>query len=307
MTTIVALILQLVLVLLLSPLTIGLVRWFKARLQGRLGAPPWIVYTALLTTLKKQHVISENVSWVFRFVPFAVLGMAAFLVLSLPLLFSNGGLPQIDLFILAGVLSLGSVFLVFGGLDAGTAFGGMGASREMTIAALVEPVALITFSAFAVVAGSSSIQDVFGNGMSVFSHPALVLSFAALVLVALAENARYPVDNPATHLELTMVHEAMLLEYSGPYLAMLEYASSIKLTVFLVLLGNLIWVKPSAALAPEAIGLAAAGILSTLIVGSFALALLESSIAKMRFFRLQEYMSVAFFLSLSGFILVFLL
>ena len=307
MTTIVALILQLVLVLLLSPLTIGLVRWFKARLQGRLGAPPWIVYTALLTTLKKQHVISENVSWVFRFVPFAVLGMAAFLVLSLPLLFSNGGLPQIDLFILAGVLSLGSVFLVFGGLDAGTAFGGMGASREMTIAALVEPVALITFSAFAVVAGSSSIQDVFGNGMSVFSHPALVLSFAALVLVALAENARYPVDNPATHLELTMVHEAMLLEYSGPYLAMLEYASSIKLTVFLVLLGTLIWVKPSAALAPEAIGLAAAGILSTLIVGSFALALLESSIAKMRFFRLQEYMSVAFFLSLSGFILVFLL
>ena len=307
MTTIVALSIQAILVLILSPLSIGLVRWFKARLQGRRGAPPWLVYTALLTTLKKQNVMSESASWIFRFVPFVVLGMAVFLVISLPLLFLNGGLPQIDLFVLAGVLSLGSVFLVLGGLDAATAFGGMGASREMTIAALIEPVALVAFSAFAVVAGSSSVQDIFGNGMSVFSHPALVLSFAALILVALAENARYPVDNPATHLELTMVHEAMVLEYSGPYLALLEYASSIKLTVFLVLLGNLVWVKPSVSLDFGTVGLAVAGVLLTLIVGSAALALLESSIAKMRFFRLQEYMSVAFFLALSGFILVFLL
>jgi len=307
MTTIVALSIQAILVLILSPLSIGLVRWFKARLQGRRGAPPWLVYTALLTTLKKQNVMSESASWIFRFVPFVVLGMAVFLVISLPLLFLNGGLPQIDLFVLAGVLSLGSVFLVLGGLDAATAFGGMGASREMTIAALIEPVALVAFSAFAVVAGSSSVQDIFGNGMSIFSHPALVLSFAALILVALAENARYPVDNPATHLELTMVHEAMVLEYSGPYLALLEYASSIKLTVFLVLLGNLVWVKPSVSLDFGTVGLAVAGVLLTLIVGSAALALLESSIAKMRFFRLQEYMSVAFFLALSGFILVFLL
>ncbi len=307
MTMIAALFIQAILVFLLSPLTIGLVRWFKARLQGRRGAPPWLVYTALLTTLKKQQVISESASFVFRFVPFAVLGTAVFLGISLPLLFSNGGLSHVDLFVLAGVLSLGSVFLVFGGLDAATAFGGMGASREMTIAALIEPVALVAFSAFAVVAGSSSVQDIFGNGTSVFSHPALVLSFVALVLVALAENARYPVDNPATHLELTMVHEAMILEYSGPYLALLEYASSIKLTVFLLLLGNLVWVKPSATLALGTIGLAVLGVLVTLIVGSFALAFLESSIAKMRFFRLQEYMSVAFFLSLAGFILVFLL
>src|SRR3990167_3723561 len=119
MTTIVALSIQAILVLILSPLSIGLVRWFKARLQGRRGAPPWLVYTALLTTLKKQNVMSESASWIFRFVP------SVFLVFALPLLFLNGGLPQIDLFVLAGVLSLGFVFLVLGGLDAATAFGGM--------------------------------------------------------------------------------------------------------------------------------------------------------------------------------------
>lgn len=284
-------IIQWIVVLALAPFVTGLVRWFKARLQGRHGAAPWLVYVALLTTLKKENVISESRSWVFRCVPFVVLGTAFFLSLALPLLFPNGGLPQVDLFVLAGVLALGSVFLVLGGLDAATAFGGMGASREMTLAALIEPTVLVTFAAFASVAGSSSLQDVFGNGITAISHPALLLSFAALVLVTLAENARYPVDNPATHLELTMVHEAMVLEYSGPYLAMLEYASSIKLTVFLLILGNLV----------------GASALMTVVVGSFALAFLESSIAKMRFFRMQEYMSIAFFLALAGLILIFIL
>jgi len=286
-----AIFIQGIVVLALAPLVTGLVRWFKARLQGRHGAAPWLVYFALLTTLKKENVISESRSWVFRCVPFVVLGIALFLSLALPLVFPSGGIPQVDLFVLAGVLALSSVFLVLGGLDAATAFGGMGASREMTIAALIEPTVLITFAAFASVAGSSSLQDVFGNGITAISHPALLLSFAALVFVVLAENARYPVDNPATHLELTMVHEAMVLEYSGPYLAMLEYASSIKLTVFLLILGNLV----------------GAGIFATVIIGSFALALFESTIAKMRFFRMQEYMSIAFFLALAGLILIFII
>ncbi|MCR4313941.1 MAG: NADH-quinone oxidoreductase subunit H [Candidatus Uhrbacteria bacterium] len=291
MSSMTLIIIQGIVVLALAPFVTGLVRWFKARLQGRHGAAPWLVYFALLTTLKKENVISESRSWVFRCVPFVVLGTALFLSVVLPLLFPNGGIPQVDLFVLAGVLALGSVFLVLGGLDAATAFGGMGASREMALAALIEPTVLVTFAAFASVAGSSSIQDIFGNGLTAISHPALLLSFAALVLVTLAENARYPVDNPATHLELTMVHEAMVLEYSGPYLALLEYASSIKLTVFLLILGNL----------------AGASAIVTVVVGSFALALLESTIAKMRFFRMQEYMSIAFFLALAGLILIFIL
>ena len=303
MITALTLLIQVVLVLLIAPLVTGLVRWFKARLQGRQGASPFLVYYALLTTLKKEHVISASRSWMFRLVPFMVLGVAVFLALSLPLLFSDSGISQVDLFVLAGVLALSSVFLVFGGLDAATAFGGMGASREMTLAALIEPAVLTTFAAFATVAGSASVQDLFGQGMTAISHPALLLSFAALILITLAENARYPVDNPATHLELTMVHEAMILEYSGPYLAMLEYASSIKLTVFLLILGNLVWVKPDLAFDPTTVGLVGAGVVATVIVGSFALALMESSTAKMRFFRMQEYMSIAFFLALSGLIL----
>lgn len=303
MTTLFAILAQVVIVLAVAPFVTGLVRWFKARLQGRKGAAPWLVYVALLTTLKKEHVISPSRSWVFRLVPFVVLGTMVFLAVSLPLLFSDGGIRQIDFFVLAGVLALGSVFLVLGGIDAATAFGGMGASREMAIAALVEPVALTTFAAFAVAAGSASVQAMFGSGLSVVTHPWLLLSFAALVFVALAENARYPVDNPATHLELTMVHEAMLLEYSGPYLAMLEYASSVKLTVFLLVLGNLVWVKPSVLMDPTVLGYAGAGVLVTAVAGAFLVALLESSMAKMRFFRMQEYMSVAFALALAGLIL----
>jgi formate hydrogenlyase subunit 4 len=294
---------QLIVVLLVAPFVIGLVRWFKARFQARQGASPFLVYFTLLTTLKKENVISPSRSWVFRIVPFVVLGIAVFLASVLPLIFRDGGVSEVDLFVLAGVLALSSVFLVFGGMDAATAFGGMGASREMTLAALVEPAVLTTLTAFAVVAGSASVQDLFGGEISVTSHPALWLSFIALVLITLAENARYPVDNPATHLELTMVHEAMVLEYSGPYLAMLEYAASIKLTVFLLILGNLVWIKPLAAIDPTTMGMATLGVALTVIVGSFGLALLESSIAKMRFFRMQEYMSIAFFFALAGLIL----
>lgn len=303
MITVITLIVQVLLILLIAPFVTGLVRWFKARFQGRQGASPLLVYYALLTTLKKEQVISASRSWMFRLVPFMVLGMAVFLAVSLPLVFSDSGLSQIDLFVLAGVLTLSSVFLVFGGLDAATAFGGMGASREMTLAALVEPAVLTTFAGFATVAGSASVQDMFGQGITALSHPALLLSFAALALITLAENARYPVDNPATHLELTMVHEAMVLEYSGPYLAMLEYASSLKLTTFLLIMGNLVWVKPVTGWDLTTIGIAGLGVLASVIVGSFVLALLESSIAKMRFFRMQEYMSIAFFLALSGLIL----
>lgn len=295
---------QVVVVLALAPFVTGLVRWFKARFQGRKGAVPWLVYVTLLTMLKKEHVISPSRSWMFRLVPFVVLGTVVFLTVSLPLLFSNSGIQQVDFFVLAGVLALSSVFLVFGGMDAATAFGGMGASREMALAALIEPAVLTTFAAFATAAGSSSIQEMFSGGMSLAVHPALLLSFVALILVALSENARYPVDNPATHLELTMVHEAMVLEYSGPYLAMLEFASSVKLTVFLLLLGNLLWVRPEISMDSTILGSAGAQVLTTIVVGAFLIALLESSIAKMRFFRMQEYMSIAFVLALSGLILI---
>ncbi len=299
--------LQLVIVLLVAPYSVGLVRWFKARFQGRKGANPILIYYMLATLLRKQMVISKTTSWVFRLVPFVVLTSSVFLVVVLPLV-SQGGLFAMlsDFVMVAGVLALGAVFLVLGGLDSSSAFGGMGSSREMTISSLIEPAVIVTFGTFALVSEHSTLDGMLGAGGSgLIAQPYLFLSLAALFMILFAENARYPVDNPATHLELTMVHEAMILEYSGPYLALLEYASALKLTVFLLLIANLIF--PFYLLTPGSefltLGTVIASTIGKLIVMAFVLALWESLIAKMRFYRMQEYISAAFFIGFAGLVL----
>ena len=301
-------VIQFVVVLLLSPLSVGVVRWIKARLQGRQGASPFLPYVTLLTLMRKEMVISNSTSWVFRLAPFVVLATALFFVFILPLVTVGGaGASMSHLVVVAGVLALGALFLVFGGLESASAFGGMGASREMTIASLLEPVIIMAFGAFAIVAGSPLIDRMVGmGGPGLLSHPGLILSFLALLLVALAENARYPVDNPATHLELTMVHEAMVLEYSGPYLALLEYASAIKLTLFSLLVANFLFPMSLISSASGIAGVIIALLLTItkLFVVMTLLGLLENAIAKMRFYRIQEFISGAFFLGLGGMILV---
>jgi len=299
---------QTVVILAIAPFSLGLVRSVKARLQGRQGASPFLPYISFATLLRKEMVISKSTSWVFRFVPFMVLAATLFLVLVLPLLTLGGFFsPFGDFVLVAAVLIIGSVFLVLGGLDVASAFGGMGSSREMTLAAMMEPVMITTFAAFALVSEKTVISDMIPSiaGMQLFTHPFLILSVLSLLFLALAENARYPVDNPATHLELTMVHEAMILEYSGPYLAMLEYASSLKLTVFSLLIANLI--VPFSLLTVASGGMALLLVLiSTVLkisIMMILLAILESSMAKMRFYRMQEYASGAFFLALGGLIL----
>jgi formate hydrogenlyase subunit 4/hydrogenase-4 membrane subunit HyfE len=295
--------LQALFVLLIAPLAMGLVRFFKARLQGRHGASPLLPYYTFATLFKKQMVISDVTSWIFRAVPFVVLSSCAVLVFVLPLLFTGGKFASLsDFLFVAGMLMLGSIFLVLGGLDTGSAFGGMGSSREMTIAALIEPTVIMIFVAMSFVSGTFAIDGMVGQPL-IFAHPYLVLSIFAFLLVTLAENARYPVDNPATHLELTMVHEAMILEYSGPYLAMLEYASALKLTVFTILLANFIF--PASVFAVGGLGFFSIilamliGVLKVVVMMAL-LALLESTIVKIRFYRMQEYMSVAFFTALAG-------
>ncbi len=310
MNTLALSLLQLVIMLVVAPYSVGLVRWFKARLQGRKGANPILVYTMLATLLRKQMVISKTTSWVFRVVPFVVLTSSVFLVLILPLV-SQGGLFAVlsDFVIVAGLLALGAVFLVLGGLDSSSAFGGMGSSREMTISSLIEPSILVTFATFALVSEHSQLDGMLkAGGSGLIAQPYLFLSLAALFLILFAENARYPVDNPATHLELTMVHEAMILEYSGPYLALLEYASALKLTTFLLLIANLI--LPFPLLTPlnlgggvVTLGAVLVATIAKLIVMAFVLALWESLIAKMRFYRMQEYLSAAFFVGFAGLVL----
>lgn len=297
---IIAAIVQILFILLIAPLAMGTVRFVKARLQGRRGASPFLPYFSLLTLCRKEMVISDVSSWVFRAVPYFVFASSFFIALVLPLVFvASVFAPFSDFLIIAGALALGSIFLVLGGLDTGSAFGGMGSSREMTIAALLEPVVIMSFATISFVTGTTLIDGMLSANINFF-EPYSLLFIIALVFIALAENARYPVDNPATHLELTMVHEAMVLEYSGKYLALLEYASAIKLSVFALLIMNFLF--PSTVLSASSLSFSSLILILVLslvkiLVAMSALALLESMIVKMRFYRMSEYFSIAFVVS----------
>jgi formate hydrogenlyase subunit 4 len=297
-------IVQTVIVVALAPLAAGLVRRCKAFLQRRRGAPVLLPYWTILTLMRKEIVLSSSTSWVFRAAPFAVLSSAIVSVAVLPLVGRGGAAaPLSHLVIIAGIWMLGAVFLVFAGLDSASAFGGMGASREMTIAAFLEPALIVALAAFAVASGSATVDGMLSvAGAGLIARPWLLPAVAALGLVALGENARYPVDNPATHLELTMVHEAMVLEYSGPYLALMELASMVKLATFALLLANI--VVPAGLMTPAsgfaALAVAPLAALVKLVVVMALLAVLESSIAKLRFYGLPEYFFGSLFLGLAS-------
>jgi formate hydrogenlyase subunit 4 len=295
---------QTVLVVALAPLATGFVRRGKALLQGRRGAPVLLPYWTILTLMRKEVVLSSSTSWVFRVAPYAVLATSLVSAAVLPLV-ARGGVaaPLSHLLVVAGVWMLGAVFMVLAGLDSASAFGGMGASREMTISAFLEPALIVAFSAFAVASGSLAVDGMLSvAGTGLVAHAWLLPAVAALALVALGENARYPVDNPATHLELTMVHEAMVLEYSGPYLALMELASMVKLAVFALLIGNLI---VPAGLLTSSSGFGAlvlAPLVALLKLGGVmaALSALESSMAKLRFYGLPEYFFGSLFLGMTS-------
>lgn len=306
MSTFFLTIIQTIVVLGAAPFAFGLVRTIKARLQGRRGPSPFLPYISLATLFRKEMVVASHVSFVFRFVPYAVLASAVFLVVVLPLVSVGGAFASFsNMFVVSGALALGAVFLVFGGLESSSAFGGMGASREMTITALLEPVIIVTLTTLTVVTGVGTIDGALAMQVSLAQAPYLALTVAALLFIALAENARYPVDNPATHLELTMIHEATVIEYSGPYLAMLEYASMVKLTVFALLVTNILipfgMLTSAGGFVETAIAVAAAAL--KLVTVMAALAILESSIAKMRFYRMQEFTTGALFIGLGALVL----
>jgi formate hydrogenlyase subunit 4 len=294
---------QAALALLLAPGLVGLVRWMKARLQSRRGAPMWQPYWELWKLFQKEVVISNNASWLFRAAPFIVFSStvaASFLVpiLAVPLPFDAIG----DLLVVVYLLLLGTFFLSLAGLDPGSAFGGMGSSREMTIAALAEPTIALAIFALALSAGSTNLGQIVARTMtdpaSALS-PGHLLAFGALFIVTLAETGRLPVDNPATHLELTMIHEAMVLEYSGRYLALIEWAAAVKLLIFFSLLGNLfVPAGVSMALTPATLVVAVLSLLVKFVVLAGAVAVLETRIAKLRLFRVPELLSVSFVLAL---------
>ncbi len=302
MTNLLIPLINMLLVLIAAPGMVGFVRMLKARLQNRYGAPWYLPYLNLASLLRKEMTITKNSSWVFHAVPAVVLSLSVALAFLIPAAFV-GGLGLNSIFLVSALLALSSIFLVFGGMDTGSAFGNMGSSREMTLAALVEPALVVSLVTLGVIAGSWHLDGITAHFLAVpwyMGAPYVAVTFVAFFFVLLSENARYPVDNPATHLELTMVHEAMLLEYSGVYLAMLEYASAIKLTVLSAFLALLI--APLGTSGFTALGGVAtlAAFVAKVIVVACAIALVETLIVKMRFYRMQEYMTLAFLISFAG-------
>ncbi|RMD91803.1 MAG: formate hydrogenlyase [Alphaproteobacteria bacterium] len=302
--------LQMLLVLVLAPALTGLVRKIKARLTRRRGAPLLQPYRDLWRLMRKEVVLAENASWLFRVSPYAIFAatwVAAALVptFALGLHFSWTA----DLIAIVALLGSARFFLALAGMDVGTSFGGIGASREMMIGAFAEPAMLMMVFTVSLVAGSTQLSDVaaFMQSGAVGIRVSLGMALVALIIVALAENARIPVDNPATHLELTMVHEAMVLEYSGRHLAMLEFAAMLKLTLYLALIAA-IFVPFGLAPAAEgmgALGLGLALFVAKLAAGGFMLAVFETSIAKMRVFRVPDFLGAALMLGLLGTFLLF--
>jgi formate hydrogenlyase subunit 4 len=301
---------QMLLVLLLAPLLTGFMRKVKARLNRRQGPPVIQPYRDLIRLMRKDVVLADNASWLFRVNPyliFAATWVAAALVPTFRtgLLFSWSA----DLIAIIALLGTARFFLALSGLDVGTSFGGIGSSREVMIASLAEPAMLIIVFALALIVGSTQLSTMSGFMISaeVGLRVSLGLALIGLVIVAIAENARIPVDNPATHLELTMVHEAMVLEYSGRHLALIELSASLKLLLYVSLIACLF--VPWGAAAPGA-GPAAmlAGILAfvgKLAVAGFLLGLFETGIAKMRVFRVPEFLAVALMLALLATLLRF--
>ncbi len=300
---------QMALVLVLAPLLLGFTRKVKARLLRRRGPPLLQPYRDLLRLIRKEVVLAENASWLFRSGPYLIVA-ATWVAAALIPTFATGLYFSwtADLIAITALLGSARFFLALVGMDVGTSFGGIGSSREMMFASLAEPAMIMIVFTVALLAGSTQLSEVAGFMLAhVTLRVSLGLALVGLIIVALAENARIPVDNPATHLELTMVHEAMVLEYSGRHLAVLELAAALKLLLYISLIACIFvpWGLAPEGSGPLAQAIGLASYIGKLAVGGFLLALFETSIAKMRVFRVPDFLGVALMLGLLGMLLLF--
>jgi formate hydrogenlyase subunit 4 len=295
---------QLLLFIAAAPLLGGWIKRVKCHLQNRAAPSLLQPYRDLAKLFRKHSVIANNASWLFRATPYIVFAATIVTAAVVPLL----ALPLptaavADVIVLAGFLALARFFTALAGMDIGTAFGGMGSSREMMIGALAEPVLLMTVFTVSMSAATTNLSEAvdFTLQSGLVLRPSFLFAVLGLMMVAVAETGRVPVDNPATHLELTMVHEAMILEYSGRHLALIEWAAKIKLMVYMALIVNLFlpW-----GIATE---FSAASLAQGFVVTAAKLALLgvvlvvwETVMAKMRVFRVPQYLGFAFLLALLG-------
>lgn len=287
-----------------APLFASWVKRVKCRLQNRRPPPLLQPYRDLRRLLGKEILLAHTASPLFRVAPYVVFGTAVMAASVIPLLVVRIPMAAMaDAIVLVGLFALGRFFLALAGLDVGTPFGGMGASREMTVAALAEPAMLMVIFTLAMVAASTNLSTVIQHMLTqeLALRPSLLFALLALILVGIAETGRIPVDNPATHLELTMIHEAMILEYTGRQLALMEWAAQLKLMIYAVLVSNLFFPWGIAIVAaPEALALAAATLAVKLALLGGLLATGETAVAKMRLFKAPTFLAVAFTLALIG-------
>jgi len=304
---------QTIVLLAVSPFIVGLIRKVKARLQVRRGASVFQPYADLAKLFRKQPVVSTTTSWIFTATPYIVFASTLAAGLLVPVFLSSTPLNFAgNIIALVYLLALGTFFLMLAGLDAGSAFGGMGSSREAIVASLTEPAMILSIFAIALTAGSTNLSTIVHKtalleGIVIDPTPHL-MALAALFIVAIAETGRVPVDNPATHLELTMIHEAMILEYSGRYLALVEWAAGLKLVVFLTLIANVFapW-GIATTLEPTALGIGLATYLLKVSGLAVLIGVLESMFAKLRLFRVTDLLGVAFILALLGLVFFYVL
>ena len=293
---------QMLFVLFIAPLLTGLVRKVKARLMRRRGPPIVQPYRDLARLFRKEVVLADNASWLFRAAPYLVFALTLVAASLVPTIATERPFAlAADFIAIVALIGSARFFLALAGLDIGTSFGGIGSSREVMIASLAEPAMMMVIFSIALIAGSTNLSAIVAF---MASHVEVEVSFGlalvGFIIVAIAENARVPVDNPATHLELTMVHEAMVLEYSGRHLALIEWAASLKLLLYVSLLVCVFapWGISTFGGGVAAMGTALAVYLGKLTVAGALLGFFEVSIAKMRVFRVPEFLGAALMLAL---------
>lgn len=290
---------QFLIIILLAPLVNGLIKKLKAAMQGRVGPALTQPYWDLLRLFRKEMVIANTTSWVFRATPYVVFASMACTSMLVPVLTVDSSVGFMgDVIAIIYLFGLARFFTALGGLDAATAFGGEGSSREMTTAIFIEPVLMLCIFTAAITAGSTNVASIASSETLKFG-PSHLMAFAALLVVIIAETGRVPVDNPDTHLELTMIHEGMVLEYSGRYLALMEWAHYIKQLVLFTLAADIFLPAGIALdLSPEGLLVAAGAYGMKVAALALTMALVESTRAKMRFFQVPSYLGMAFVLAL---------
>ena len=290
--------LQFVIIIIFSPLIQGIIKKFKAGLQGRVGAGILQPYYDIIRLLKKEMVLSSVTSWIFKVTPYIVFSSTIVAAMMVPVIITKSSFSIMgDVIVLIYIFALGKFFMALAALDAGTAFGGEGSSREMIVSILVEPMIMLCIFTVAITAGSTNIARIAEPQGFIFT-PSHVLALLAFMIAIIADTGRVPVDNPDTHLELTMIHEGMLLEYSGKYLALMEWSHYMKQMLLFTLAADMFFPVGIAHNIETSSLIVSSGVYSLKILFMAGImAIVESTRAKMRFFQLPSLLGGSFVLA----------